>query len=294
MRNNFKLLRAAAPYVQAHRGKLFVVKVGGELLDDIATRTHILEQLALLHSFGIQIVLVHGGAVQIARACEQLGLPVEKINGRRVTSPAVLDAVSMVLAGSLQTSLLAGTRQLGLPAVGISGIGAGLISARRRGPLSQSVDGREVTVDFGEVGDISAVHPELLRTLCEGGFLPLVAPLGCSDDGAVLNINADTVAAALAEALGAQKLIFLMTPPGILVDVNDPQTLVSQLSLSDLAALQTDGTLSGGMLPKASAALSALRGGVPRVHFVSGSNTDALLQEIFTNEGSGTMVVADE
>jgi acetylglutamate kinase len=187
--------------------------------------------------------------------------------------------------------VLAALRRLGLPAVGLSGVGAGLIDAVRRAPAAQTVDGAMRTVDFGEVGDIVGVNAALLATLCSSGYLPVVAPLGCSAAGEVLNINADTVASALAIALGAEKLIFLMQPAGILGDVSDPGTLLSELSLSQLAALEADGTLSGGMLPKAAAARAALRGGVPRVHFVSGSSADALLAELFTNEGSGTMVM---
>jgi acetylglutamate kinase len=143
------------------------------------------------------------------------------------------------------------------------------------------------------VGDIVGVNPAILRDLCHAGYLPVVAPLGCTATGEVLNINADTVASALAVALGAQKIVFLMQPPGILSDVSNPASLISQLTLPELDALAADGTLSAGMLPKAAAARAALRGGVPRAHFVSGVNTDALLQEIFTNEGSGTMVVRD-
>jgi acetylglutamate kinase len=291
MRDNFKLLRAAAPYVEAHRGKLFVIKVGGELLE--AATEHLIAQLGLLHSFGIRIVLVHGGAPQIASACERLGLPVELLNGRRITSPAVLEAVTMTLPGSLQTALLAALRKHSIPAVGLSGLAAGLLDAVRRGPVTQTVDGTPQVVDFGAVGDITAVHPAVVRLLCDGGYLPVIAPLGCTAAGEVLNINADTVASALAVALGAEKLIFLMQLPGILSDLSNPDSLLSELLLPELEALVADGTLSAGMLPKAAAAKAALLGGVPRAHFVSGVNTDALLQEIFTNEGSGTMVAGN-
>jgi acetylglutamate kinase len=290
---NFKLLRAAAPYVATHRGKLFVVKAGGELLEPEAGRDHLVEQLGLLHSFGIRIVLVHGGGPQIASVCARLGLAEEKVNGRRITSPAVLEAVTLALPGALQTALLAAMHRQGLPAVGLSGLAAGLVQAARRGPVVQAFDGTPQTVDYGEVGDITAIDPGVVAHLSAGGYLPVVAPLGCTAGGEVLNINADTVAAALAVALGAQKLVFLMQPAGILGRRDDPASLLSELRLSQLAALEADGTLSAGMLPKAAAAAAALRGGVPRVHFVSGANPDALLQEIFTNEGSGTMVVPD-
>lgn len=294
MRDSFKQLRASVPYIQIYRGKLFVVKVGGELLENPLVRDQILEQLGLLHSMGIQVVLVHGGALQIANLCERLGLPVEKVDGRRITSPAVLETVQMVLAGKLQTDLLAAARRLGLPAAGISGISGGLIQAVRRSPESQGATGDGPLIDYGEVGRITAVQPALLQQLCMAGYLPLVAPLGCSAEGAVLNINADTVAAVLAVALGAAKLVFLMQPPGILAQPDDHSTLIPELDRAELSALTSTGALMGGMLPKAAATEQALAGGVPCVHFVSGALPDALLAEVFTNEGSGTMVVRGE
>jgi acetylglutamate kinase len=205
----------------------------------------------------------------------------------------VLEAVTQVLPGGLQSTLLAALRRLGLPAVGLSGVSAGLVEAVRRGSAVELVDGAEQRLDFGEVGDIVAADPAVLRLLCGGGYLPVVAPLGCSAAGALLNINADTVASALAVALGAAKLVFLLQPPGVLADSADSASLLSELSAAQLAGLAADGTLSGGMLPKAAAAQAALAGGVGRVHFVSGINPDALLAELSTNEGSGTLVVPD-
>lgn len=292
MRAEFKLLRAAAPYMAAQRGRLFVIKTGGELLRPGPAFDNLLEQLALLHSFGIRFVLVHGGAPQIGELCSRLGLPVELAGGRRITSPEVLEAVSMTLPGSLQSRVLAALRRHGLPAVGLSGLSGGMLLAQRRSAAKPSA-GNAVSQDYGEVGDITEVDTTLLTTLSDAGYLPLVAPLACSSSGELLNINADTVAAALALALHAQKLIFLMRPPGILADPQNPASLISELDLAQLDDLEAAGKLQAGMLPKAAAARQALEGGVPRIHFVSGILPDALLQELFTNEGSGTMVTRD-
>lgn len=287
MTNPYKFLRAATPYVKALRGKIFVVKLGGELLANPDVRLHIYDQLALLHNLGIQLVVVHGGGPQISAACERLGLSVETVNGRRVTDASVLEAVTMVLPGALQSRMLAELQSAGLPAVGLSGLDAGLIDARRRPATVMNGE----SVDFGEVGDISQIRPVLLEQLIGNGFLPVIAPLGGNDGGEVLNINADTVAAALAGALNAEKLVYLLDVRGILADPADSSSLIEQLDLKQLAALAEDGTLTGGMLPKAAAAHRAIVGGVRSVHLVSGTQPDALLQEIFTNEGSGTMVV---
>lgn len=291
MTNPFKFLRAATPYVRALRGKVFVVKVGGDLLTKPEVRRHIYDQLALLHNFGIHIVLIHGGGPQIEAECKRKGLEIEKVNGRRVTTDEVLETVKMVLPGSLQAGMLAEMRSLGLPAVGISGIAADLVVAAKRPPVSVTQGGNESEVDYGAVGDVTGINPEVLTHLIAGGFLPVVAPLGCDSSGAVFNINADTIAAEIAKAIGAEKLVFLLTARGILNEVSNPSSLIPELSMEGLDELEQRGVLKGGMLPKATATKLAISGGVTSVHLLSGTQTDALLQEIFTNEGSGTMVV---
>ncbi len=284
----YEFLRTATPYVRANRDRLFIVKLGGEMLAQPQNARRILEQVALLMNLGINIVLVHGGAPQIASLCERLDLPVEMHNGRRVTSSQTLEAVSMALCGQMQSQICAELTALGVRAVGISGADAGLVIASRR-PLQD--DGAGGTVDFGEVGDIQEVDTRLIRTLCADGCLPVLAPLASDGTGKLLNINADTVAARIAVASEAAKLIFLMKPAGILEDPTDPTSLIAELDIAGLDELGSRGILSAGMLPKAAATRSALEGGVERVHFVSGLGEDALLREVFTNEGSGTMVM---
>ncbi len=288
--SSFSSLRSVARYVRQFRHKVFVVKLGGEVLSDHKVRRAVCEQLALLASFSMRIVVVHGGGNGLDRICDSLDVPVEKVGGRRVTTPAVLDAAKMVFAGSVHMDLLAELRAAGMACVGLTGVDAGLLHATRRPPVTMA-DGK--TVDYGLVGDIEAVDPAILGHLLAGGFVPVIAPLSGDDDGAVYNTNADTIASALAAALGAEKLFFLLKVPGILRDVNDPATLVPLATLADLDAMAESGTLDGGMLPKLAAIRAALEGGVNGVHLVSGLTPDALLTEVFTNEGSGTMVVKE-
>lgn len=282
-------LRSVARYVRRFRDKVFVVKLGGELLADSRARRGVCEQLALLASFSMRIVVVHGGGSELDGVCEGLDIPVEKIAGRRVTSERVLDAAKMVFAGRVHMDLLAELRAAGMACVGLTGVDAGLLHATRRPPV-ELPDGS--TADFGLVGDIESVDPSVLGHLLAGGFVPVVAPLSGDDDGAVYNTNADTIAAALAAALGAEKLFFMLEVPGVLRDLADPSTLVPLATLAELDAMVEAGTLNGGMLPKLASIRDALQGGVHSAHLVSGLAPDALLTEVFSNEGSGTMVVA--
>jgi acetylglutamate kinase len=195
----------------------------------------------------------------------------------------------MVLNGQINTQIVAACRQLDLPAIGLSGVDAGLVRARRRAPVR--VAGLAAPVDYGYVGDIESVDTTVLQTQLENGLLPVVSPLSADAGGTLLNINADTIAAALAAALGAAKLILATAAPGILEDRADPASLVSYVDLAGLARLEAAGALADGMLPKAKAIEGAIRGGVSRVHVISYKVPDSLLLEVFTNEGTGTLVV---
>jgi acetylglutamate kinase len=284
----FATLRSAARYVRQFRSKTFVVKLGGELLDDPQLRKNICAQLAVLWSFSIPLVIVHGGGTGLDSLCETMGLPTEKVAGRRVTPPEVLEAAKMAFKGRLQMDLLADLEGAGVPTVGLSGLDGGLVRAEKRPPVM--VDGQ--LVDFGLVGDVKSVDPALLKHLIAGGYVPVVAPFTADASGQVFNTNADTVAASLAQALGAEKLFFLLAVPGLLRDVKEPSSLVPFADLDELSALEGQGVVQGGMRPKITAAKAALLGGVPAVHLVSGISPDGLLTEVFTNEGSGTMLVA--
>jgi acetylglutamate kinase len=282
-------LKHAAPYIRLFKGKTFVVKAGGEALESDGAIRGLLEQIEILSHVGIRVVLVHGGGAESSDLLRALGGEPRIVEGRRVTDEKALEVASMVLNGTVNTRILAAARGLGLPAVGVSGVDAGLIQARRRPPVRVG-DG---TVDYGFVGDVVAVAPGVLSTLLDAGMVPVVSPLSAGDDGTLLNINADTVAAALAVGLKAEKLILLTGAPGVLERPDDPGSLVSYTDLEGLRSLRDQGGLTRGMLPKASAIESALRGGVGRVHILSWQTPDGLLAEVFTNEGVGTLVVED-
>jgi acetylglutamate kinase len=310
-------------------GKTFVVKVGGAALggdaggrptaaDAVPRATvAVLEQVHVLHQVGIRVVLVHGGGPQSTALSRALGAEPRFVAGRRVTDDAALEVATLVLNGAVNTRLLAACRAVGLPAVGLSGVAAGLVLARRRGPVTvaaaaassgsvssgstagageasgQAAAEGGLVVDDGHVGDVEAVDPAVLETLLAAGMVPVVSPLSADEHGALLNVNADTAAAALAVALRAEKLLLLTGAPGILERPGDPTSIVSLTDLAGLARLRERGCLEDGMLPKASSIEAALRGGVRRVHIVGAAVPDGLLAEVFTNEGAGTLVVAD-
>jgi acetylglutamate kinase len=283
-------LKHAAPYIRLFKGKVFVIKAGGEIFADAAQTSALMEQVGILHQVGIRVVLIHGGGPQSTKLATALGLDTTFIDGRRVTDGASLDVATMVLNGQINTRVLASCRDLQIPAVGISGIDAGLIRAHRRPPVER--DGDE-SIDYGFVGDIDSVEADILVKQLDNGLMPVVSPLSCDESGTILNINADTVAAAIAAELGAEKMILLTGAAGVLEDIKDPQSLISYIDRAALDKLRDDGKLADGMLPKAAAIDAALANGVSRVHVISYKVPDSLLLEVFTNEGTGTLVVND-
>ncbi len=284
----FDPLKDAAKYVRAFRDKPFVVKIGGDILADDTLRRSVCGQLALLSSFAIPLVIVHGGGPATDALCEKLGVSTSKVGGRRITSPEALEVAKMALKGQAQMNLIADLQAAGLPAVGLSGQDCGLIRSRRRPPVE--IDGQ--TVDFGCVGDIEKVRPQLLRHLISAHYVPVIAPFTVDDKQQILNTNADSVAAAVASSLGAEKLFFVLRAPGLLANPNDERSLLPLVDLAKLNELEASGAIQTGMKPKIAATRDALSDGVPSVHLVSGLLSDAILAEVFTNEGSGTMVVA--
>ncbi len=285
-----RALRSAAPYIRLYKGKTFVVKVGGGVFADPAATRVLIEQIAILHYFGVRVVLVHGGGPQLTELSAALGVPTHMVEGRRVTDQKAIDVTAMVLNGLINTRLLGICRALDIEAVGISGVDAGLVRAQRRAPVKSSAG---ELIDFGFVGDIVAVNTSVLKKLLDNGLMPVVSPLSADESGMLLNINADTVAAAIGAALGAEKLILCTGAAGILGDANDPGSLISYTDVHGLERLREEGRIADGMLPKAKAIADALRGGVQRVHVVSYLSTEGILGEVFTNEGTGTLIVAD-
>src|ERR1700689_2600979 len=288
---SIRALRSASPYIRLYKGKIFVVKAGGAVFGDAALTRALIEQIAILHYLGVRVVMVHGGGPQLTELTEALGGPTRMGQGRRITDEKSIDATSMVLNGLINTRILAICRDLDISAVGLSGVDAGLIRAHRRPPMQLS--GHAETVDFGFVGDIDSVDISIIRQQLDNGLMPVISPLSADDKGTLLNINADTVAAAIGAALGAEKLILCTGAPGILERVDDPTSIVSYTDLAGLKRMREEGRILDGMLPKVKAIEDAIRGGVHRVHVISYSAPDSILAEVFTNEGTGTLIVAD-
>ena len=285
-------LKHAAPYVRMYKKKIFVLKAGGSVFANAESTRRLLEQVAILYQVGIRLVIVHGGGPQSTKLAEALGVTSQFVEGRRITDRESLEVTTMVLNGQINTRILAACRDLDVPAVGMSGVDAGLIKAHKRPPVA--LPGHQsAPVDYGYVGDIDSVDPEVVSKQIENGLMPVISPISADQSGTLLNINADTVAAALAAALHAEKLIISTGAPGILEDAADPSSLISYMDLKGLSALREKGSLSDGMLPKASAIEAAIRGGVRRVHVISYKVPDSLLLEIFTNEGTGSLIVDD-
>jgi len=287
-----RALKSAAPYIRMYKNKVFVIKAGGAVFSDEVSTRALIEQVAILHQVGIKTVLVHGGGPQLDDMQATLGLETRMVHGRRVTDQKSIDVTAMVLNGLINTRILAICRELDIEAVGLSGVDAGLIGAHRRGPVQVSAGSSEM-VDYGFVGDIDSVNATVIEKLLADGLMPVVSPLSADSSGTLLNINADTVAAALGGALAAEKLVLCTGAPGILERATDLSSVISYTDLSGLKRLRDAGSLTQGMLPKAAAIESAIRGGVRRVHVITYKSSDSLLAEIFTNEGTGTLVVAD-
>jgi acetylglutamate kinase len=284
-------LRHAVPYIRMYKRKVFVLKAGGEAFASPESAQSLVEQIAILHQVGIRVVLVHGGGPQSTELAQRLGLEPRFVEGRRITDEQTLHVATMVLNGEINTRIVAKCREVGLPAVGLSGVDAGLIRARKRPPVVR--EGTAEPVDYGFVGDIEGVDASVLVKQLDNDLVPIVSPLSADDKGTLLNVNADTVAAVIAVALKAEKLIIATGAPGILETLADPRSLISYIDRSGLKRLRDEGRLTDGMLPKVAAIERALAGGVPRVHVISYTVPDSLLLEVFTNEGTGTLVVDD-
>ena len=283
-------LRHAVPYLRVYKRKVFVLKAGGDAFVSAETTRALMEQIGILHQVGIRVVLVHGGGPQSTELSKRLGLETRMVEGRRVTDAQTLEVSTMVLNGEINTRIVAMCRALGVPAIGVSGVDSGLIKASKRPPVK--LPSGEI-VDYGYVGDIQGIDSSIILKQLENDLVPIVSPLSSDDHGVLLNINADTVAAAIATELKAEKFILATNAPGILESLEDPRSLISYVDRQGLKRLRDEGKISGGMLPKVAAIERALAGGVPRVHVISYSQPDSLLLEVVTNEGTGTLGVND-
>ena len=283
-------LYRASEYARLHQGKVMVFKIGGACLARQSHLRSIARQISVIAAFGVRPVVVHGGGPQTAELQELLGESAVKVDGRRVTTPTGLRALRLATIGDLNSALAARLTAEGAPAVGLCAASAGIVTAKKRPPMETS----QGKVDFGLVGDVCEVAPEPLRALSDAGFVPVLGPPAYDGEGGFLNVNADSLAAALAVAMGADKLILLSDTPGILRDPADPHSVLSALSLFELEELSSAGALQGGMSVKAAAIRAAIEGGVNRVHVVSGLSPEALLGELYTTQGTGTLVTNEK
>ncbi|MGI9167551.1 MAG: acetylglutamate kinase [Pyrinomonadaceae bacterium] len=288
------LLREALPYIQRFKGQTFVVKLSGKATENHDNLISLAEELALLHQVGIRICVVHGGGKQLSELASRMGIEQTIINGRRVTDDATLEMAKMIFAGKINTDILSALRKRGIEAVGLSGVDGNIVHAERRPPkeVLNRETGVSAQVDFGHVGDVVKINARLLMVLLDQGYLPVISSLGADAEGTVFNINADTIAAEIAIQLQAEKLILLSDVDGIYLRAGEPETKLSQLTAVQADALITDGSATGGMIPKLQSICGLLRRGVHSAHIISGINRNALLSEIFTDQGTGTMIVA--
>ncbi len=288
------LLREALPYIQRFQGQTFVVKLSGKVTENHDNLISLAEELALLYQVGIHLCVVHGGGKQLSELANKLGVEQTIINGRRVTDDATLEMAKMIFAGKINTDILAALRHRNVEAVGLSGVDGNIVHAERRPPkeiLNRETGARE-HVDFGNVGDVVSINTRLLAVLLDHGYLPVISSLGADAEGTVFNINADTIAAEIAIQLKAEKLILLSDVDGIYLRAGEPETKLSRLTAAEAEALIREGTATGGMIPKLQNINELLRRGVHSAHIISGVNRNALLSEIFTDSGTGTMIVA--
>ena len=288
------LLREALPYIQRFKGQTFVVKLSGKVTENQQNLNSLAEELALLHQVGIRICVVHGGGKQLSELATKLGIEQTIIEGRRVTDDATLEMAKMIFAGKINTDILAALRHRGIEAVGLSGVDGNIVHAERRPPkeiLNRETGVRD-KVDFGHVGDVVQINARLLTVLLDHGYLPVISSLGADAEGTVFNINADTIAAEIAVQLQAEKLILLSDVDGIYLTAGVPQTKLSRLTAAEADDLISSGAASGGMIPKLQSITVLLKRGVHSAHIISGTKRNALLSEILTDKGTGTMIVA--
>ena len=282
-------LSEALPYMRKFAGETFVIKYGGHAMGDASLAEKFARDIVLMKQVGIQPIVVHGGGPQIAAMLERLKIQSSFVDGLRVTDAATVEIVEMVLSGSINKQIVSAINAAGGVAVGLSGKDGNLIEATRLTRKVKDPDSNiEKILDLGFVGEPSVINTDIIDELEESNIIPVIAPIGIGADGQTYNINADTAAGALAAALSACKLMLLTDVPGVL---SKSKELYSELTLSDVAKLMKDGTISGGMIPKLETCIDALEGGVEAVHILDGRIPHVLLVEIFTEHGVGTMVV---
>jgi len=284
-----EILTEALPYIRNFFGKTFVIKYGGAAQAEENLKESFARDVVLLNFIGIRTAIVHGGGPKISVTMEKMGKKPQFVHGQRVTDKETMDIVEMVLGGLINKEIVSLINSHGGRAVGLSGKDGGLIRARKKLIRKSSETGSDEMIDIGLVGEVTRIEPQVIRSLEKDGFIPVISPVGVGAKGETLNINADYVAAALASALHAEKMILLTDVPGI---IDKHKRTVSTLRSGQVRKLIRDGTVTGGMLPKVQACLGAVEGGVAKTHIIDGRVPHCLLLEIFTKEGIGTEIQA--
>ena len=275
-----KVLSEALPYFRHWCGKVVVVKYGGNAMLNEELKAAVMDDIVLLNTFGIKVVLVHGGGPEINKMLDKVGKESKFVDGLRYTDAETMEIVQMVLTGKLNKDIVGLLLQKGGKAVGLSGVDSGLLRAKK------------TEKDLGYVGEVTEVHPEILSSLLNEGFIPVVSTVALGEDGdkANYNINADTAAAKIAVALKAEKFVQLTNVAGVLRNIDDPSTLIKRIEKTAIGSLKATGIIAGGMIPKIDCCLTALEGGVPRTHIIDGRVPHSLLIEMFSDRGIGTMI----
>ena len=273
-----EVLTQALPYIKRYVGKTVVVKYGGNAMVNPNLKQQVMDDIVLLWLIGVKVVLVHGGGPEISSMMDKLGKKAEFVDGLRVTDKETVDIVQMVLAGKVNKTLVTMLEKRGGKAIGLCGMDGNLIQAKIKDPR------------LGFVGEVTAINKGPVTDILEKGYIPVISTLGCDDEGNAYNINADTAAAHIAGALGAERFILMTDIAGILKDKNDPSTLIPEISLSEADSLTASGIISSGMIPKVQCCVTAIKAGVKNVVIMDGRVPHSILMELLTNEGAGTLV----
>jgi acetylglutamate kinase len=289
--NRAEVLAEALPFIEEFRGSYIVIKYGGHAMLDEKAREWTIKDTILLKYIGMKPVIVHGGGPEISVAMEKMGKKPEFIEGLRVTDEETLDIVKMVLVGKISTDIVSRINAMGCKAIGLSGKDGKLMIAKKKAPQKIVKEGVEREVDLGLVGDIEEINSEIIESLTKEDYIPVISPIGLTENGTSLNLNADTVAGEIAGALKAKKLVILTDVPGVMMDLKDEKSLIRELKSSRISALTKREVIKGSMIPKTEACKRAIWAGVDKAHIIDGRVEHAILLELFTDEGVGTMII---
>ncbi|MDI6643087.1 MAG: acetylglutamate kinase [Candidatus Hodarchaeaceae archaeon] len=290
MQDRATVMLEALPYIQEFHGKTILIKLGGGVMEKEKLLDSLLRDIVFLNNVGMKIVIVHGGGPEVSEEMRKLGKKPKFVEGLRVTDEETMEILHEQLAGKLNKEIVLGINKHGGRAVGISGMDGNFIRAHKLRYKTTTSKGREVEVDLGFVGEVEQINPTVINYLVGTGYIPVIAPIGIDGEGHSLNINADIVAAELAAAMHAKKLILLTNVAGVMRDPNDEKTLISVLTVDEAQKLIQEGVVKKGMIPKIEACLRAMQGGVERCHILNGTTPHVILLEILTKGGVGTMI----